>query len=131
MSEPVWIDPAALALAHDESVAEHGGPAGVRDAGLLASALARPQNAWSFGERDLYELAALYGHGIAKNHPFVDGNKRTAFIAAVAFLELNGLVFTAGEADAAVQVIALAAGEIDAEGFAAWLRENAGVRASG
>jgi len=124
VSEPVWIDRAALTLAHEESVAEHGGPSGVRDAGLLESALARPQNAWSYGERDLCELAALYAHGVAKNHPFVDGNKRTAFIVAIAFLELNGLAFTAGEADAAVQVIALAAGEIDAAEFAAWLRGN-------
>lgn len=126
--EPVWIDQQSLSLAHDEVVAETGGLLGVRDAGLLESALMRPRNAWSYGERDLFALAGLYAEGVAKNHPFLDGNKRAAFLAAAAFLELNGQVLIAEEADAAVQVLALAAGEIDGGAFAVWLKANVQAR---
>ena len=123
--EPVWIEEQALRIAHDESIAGHGGASGLRDAGLLESALTRARNAWAYGEDDLVALAALYAEGLAKNHPFVDGNKRAAFLAAIAFLQLNGMTFAAGEADAATQTLALAAGEIDAAAFADWLRANA------
>jgi death-on-curing protein len=126
--ELVWIDAHALRLIHDETVAEHGGASGLRDAGLLESALTRARNAWCYGEDDLFVLAALYGGGVVKNHPFTDGNKRAGFLAAVALLELNRLRFSAGEADAAAQTLALAAGEIGAEAFAAWLKANAEPR---
>jgi len=111
-------------IAHDLSLAVHGGAAGVRDAGLLDSALARPRNLHAYGEGDAAALAAAYAFGIVRNHPFIDGNKRSAFLTAALFLELNGFRFVAGEADAAVRTLALAAGEMGEEEFAAWLREN-------
>jgi death-on-curing protein len=122
--EPVWIDMGALRLVHDEVVAETGGVFGVRDAGLLESALMRPKNAWSYGERDLVALASLYAEGVAKNHPFADGNKRAAFLSAIGFLALNGLDLKAEQVDAAERMIALAGSGIDAAGYAAWLRAN-------
>lgn len=124
-AEPVWIDAAALRIAHAEAVAEFGGPPGVRDDGLLESALARPLNAWSYGETDLAALAGLYAEGIVRNHPFLDGNKRAAFVASMAFLALNATRAAPDQMDAAEQVIALASGSVDADGYAAWLRANA------
>jgi len=112
-------------VAHSEALAVHGGADGVRDQALLVSALARPQNLHACGEADVAKLAAAYAFGIVRNHPFVDGNKRTAFVTAVLFLELNGLHFTATEVSAVLQTLALAASEIDEEEFAEWLRENA------
>jgi death-on-curing protein len=109
-------------------LAGFGGPAGVRDHGLLASALARPRNLFAYGKPTLFTLAASYAFGLAKNHPFIDGNKRTAFIVAVVFLELNGMRFQAGEADAAVATLALAAGEMTEASFAAWLRKHSKPR---
>ena len=117
-----WIDPQALQLLHGESLAEHGGRAGLRDAGLFASALDRPKNLAAYGEPDLAALAASYAKGLAQNHPFVDGNKRAAFLAVGLFLYLNGHRLQATQADATVSVIALAAGELSEEGFAQWLR---------
>lgn len=113
---------------HDEQLAEHGGAAGVRDFGLLESALARPRNAWSYGQDDLVALGALYAAGVMRNHPFVDGNKRTGFLAAYAFLYVNGVEIVADEAEVIVQCLSLAAGEIGEAEFAAWLRENVRVR---
>jgi death-on-curing protein len=124
VSEPVWVERRTVLIAHDEALAAHGGAPGVRDAGLLDSALARPRNLHAYGEEDAAALAAAYAFGIVRNHPFVDGNKRTAFLTAALFLELNGFRFVAGEADAVVRVLALAASEIDEAEFAAWLREN-------
>ena len=110
--EPVWLDERLALAIHDRQLAEHGGGAGVRDAGLLASALTRPQNRWAYGDVDAAELAAAYAYGIARNHPFVDGNKRTAWVLARVFLAMNGheLTFSANEAIAVM--LALAAGEL-------------------
>lgn len=126
--EPKWLGVEAVLVMHEEQIAEHGGAAGIRDRGLLESALARPQNAWSYGQSDLVALGALYAAGIMRNHPFVDGNKRTGFLAAYAFLYVNGLEIVASEAEAIVQCLALAADEIDDSEFAAWLRENVQAR---
>jgi len=121
---PKWLRREAVLILHDESLAEHGGAGGVRDAGLLDSALARPENLFAYGEPDLFDLASLYAAGVVRNHPFVDGNKRTGFLAAAVFLEINGFTLRAGEVDATLKTIALAASEISDEDYAAWLREN-------
>ena len=123
-----WIDKRALLLLHGESLAEHGGASGMRDEGLLDSALARPLNLVAYGEPDLAALAAAYGFGIAKNHPFVDGNKRAAFLVVGLFLYLNGQRLAVTQADATVMVLALAAGEIDEAAFANWIRSNSKPR---
>lgn len=128
MTEPEWIG-AELALAiHEEQIAEHGGAEGLRDRGLLESALARPRNAWGHGVQDLCVLASALGHGIARNHPFVDGNKRTAFVAVETFLILNGLDLTATDAESVVAMLDLAAGEMSEAEFAAWLRDHTVAR---
>mgnify|MGYP004700931917 CR=1 FL=1 len=119
-----WIDKQALLLLHGESVAEHGGATGMRDAGLLDSALARAANLAAYGDPDIAALAATYGYGIARNHPFVDGNKRAAFLSVGLFLALNGYRLVTSQAEATVVIFALAAGEIDEAEFAAWLREH-------
>lgn len=120
--EPVWIfDQVALAV-HDRQLAEHGGIAGVRDAGGLASALARPRNRWEYGEDDRSIIAAAYAFGIARNHPFADGNKRTAWVIANIFLMLNGLEIAFDESDAIRTVEKLAAGELSEDELADWLR---------
>lgn len=124
MTRPVWVDRATVLIGHAESLAAHGGAGGVRDLGLLESALARPQNLHAYGEGDVAALAAAYAFGIVRNHPFVDGNKRTAFLTAALFLELNGFRFAASEADVIVRTLALAASEIDEAEFAAWLRDS-------
>lgn len=128
MTEPEWIGVAVALAIHEEQIAEHGGGEGVRDAGLLESALARPRNAWGYGITDLCALAAALGHGLARNHPFVDGNKRTAFVAVETFLILNGVELTAGDADCVVAMLDLAAGEMSEEEFAAWLRDHTAPR---
>jgi death on curing protein len=120
----VWIDPAVILAVHDEQLAEHGGAAGVRDAGLLESALARPRNLAHYGQPDACELAAAYAFGLAKNHPFIDGNKRSAFVATELFLMLNGWRLTAGDADCVMVMLRLAAGEVDEASFAQWLRAH-------
>ena len=111
----------ALAI-HEEQLAEHGGADGVRDTGLLESALARPQNLLAYGKPDFADLAAAYAAGVARNHPFVDGNKRTAWMLAVVFLDLNGLDLDADIIDALQAMLALAEGRIDENAFAAWVR---------
>jgi death-on-curing protein len=127
-TEPKWLGVDAVLVMHEEQLAEHGGAVGVRDLGLLESALARPQNAWSYGQSDLVALAALYVAGVMRNHPFIDGNKRTGFLAAYTFLFVNGLEIVADEAEVIVQCLSLAADEIDDAEFAAWLRENVQAR---
>ncbi|WP_149537045.1 type II toxin-antitoxin system death-on-curing family toxin [Siccirubricoccus phaeus] len=123
--EPHWLDREVLLLLHRAALAEHGGLAGVRDHGLLDSALARPQNLHAYeGEGDLCRLAAGYAGGIVRNHPFADGNKRTAFIAAIVFLDRNGVVTELAEGEAIAAMLDLAAGDLPEEGFAAWLRDN-------
>lgn len=124
MKDPVWVERQTVLIAHSESLAAHGGAVGVRDEGLLDSALARPLNLHAYGGGDAAALAAAYAFGIVRNHPFVDGNKRTAFLVSALFMELNGFRFVASEADATVRTLALAASEISEEEFAAWLREN-------
>jgi death-on-curing protein len=120
----VWVDKQLLLLLHDESLAEHGGAAGIRDEGLLDSALARPMNLIAYGEPDLAELAASYGVGLAKNHPFVDGNKRAAFLAVGLFLRLNGHRLNASPAAATVAMIDVAAGTLNEADFADWIRRH-------
>lgn len=119
-----WIDKRALLLLHDESLAEHGGAAGLRDEGLLDSALGRPLNLHAYEDPDFAALAAAYGIGIAKNHPFVDGNKRAAFLAAGMFLMLNGYRLRVSQAEATAAMLAVAAGELEEAAFAEWLRRN-------
>jgi death on curing protein len=126
VKEPEWLPKALILAIHDEQLAEHGGGAGVRDEGLLDSALARPRNRYEYDEEtDLASLAAAYAFGIAKNHPFIDGNKRTAFVAAEVFLDVNGLTLVATDQDCVITMLRLASGEIDEDTFAAWLRTNA------
>jgi death-on-curing protein len=121
-----WISKPALLLLHDESLAEHGGAPGIRDEGLLDSALARPLQLASYGDPppDLAALAASYGVGLAKNHGFVDGNKRAAFLAVGLFLGINGFRLHASQADATLTMLAVAAGEIDELAFAGWIRAH-------
>lgn len=111
--------------AHARSLKDHGGAAGVRDEGLLASALARPQNLAAYRDPTLFELAAALGYGLVKNHPFIDGNKRTAFLCAYVFLGLNGLALEADEAEAAAIMLDLAAGKVSEAEFARWLELSA------
>jgi death-on-curing protein len=120
----IWIDERVVRAVHEEQLAEHGGGIGVRDAGLLASALARPLHLATYGDPDAAALAAAYGFGLAKNHPFVDGNKRTAFVAVELFLSLNGWDLTAGDGDCVLTMLALAGGDLSEAEFAAWLRSN-------
>jgi death on curing protein len=119
-----WVDKRALLLLHDESLAEHGGAAGIRDEGLLDSALARPLNLDGYGTPDFADLAASYAIGLAKNHAFVDGNKRVAFLATGLFLHQNGYRLQASQVDATLTMLAVASGEIDEAGFAVWLRKH-------
>ena len=122
MSEPTWISKAVLLAIHGRLLAEHGGASGLRDEGLLESALASPRNHFEYGETDIFVLAASYAFAITSSRPFIDGNKRSACASTGAFLELNGFRLTASEPDAVRAVLALSKGEIDAQGFAAWLR---------
>ena len=119
-----WVEKQALLLLHDESLAEHGGASGLRDEGLLESALARPLNLVAYAAQDFADLAAAYGFGIAQNHPFVDGNKRAAFLAVGLFLHINGYRLKVEQAEAAATVLALASGELEEPAFAAWIRER-------
>lgn len=119
-----WVDREALVLLHDESLAEHGGSAGMRDEGLFESALARPKNLAAYENPDIASLAAAYGVGLAKNHAFVDGNKRAAFLAVGLFVALNGYRLRASQVEATQAMLAVAAGEMDEPAFAAWIRAN-------
>jgi death-on-curing protein len=123
---PVWLEIADALAIHDRQLAEHGGGTGVRDAGMLDSALARPVNRWSYGEEDRCALAAAYAYayGVARNHPFVDGNKRTAWILARLFLALNGVAPVFAPEDAIRTMLALAAGELSEEELADWFRQH-------
>ena len=120
----VWLSRELILAIHDEQLAEHGGSAGLRDQGLLESALARPLNRAGYGDPDIAELAAFYAIGIARNHPFVDGNKRTAFAALFTFLALNGAEFGPPEVDATMAMLRLAAGELTDQTFIDWVRGN-------
>ena len=121
----VWIETRDVLAIHDRLLALHGGASGVRDRGLLESALARPRQHHAYADSpDILEMAALCTAGVVRNHPFVDGNKRTGFVIGVLFLELNGFEFKASEEDATQAVTSLAAGTLDESGYRAWLREN-------
>lgn len=125
-AEPRWLDSAVALAIHDRQLAEHGGGTGVRDAGMLESALARPINAWAYGVDDHAALAAAYAFGVARNHPFVDGNKRTAWVLARMFLALNGAELRFEPADAVRTMLALAAGELGEDELADWFRQRLG-----
>ena len=120
--KPVWLERQALLLLHGESLAEHGGAPGVRDEGMLESALARPQNKLQYGAPDVHELAAAYAFGFAKNHAFIDGNKRAALLATGVFLKMNGWALRTGQAEAIGAMLALAEGTWSEADFADWLR---------
>ena len=119
-----WLDAALIHAVHEEQLAEHGGGSGVRDANLLASALARPEQLAHYGSPDAADLAASYGFGISRNHPFIDGNKRIAFVAVELFLALNGFDLTAPDAQCVVNMLDLAAGNLPEAAFAEWIRQN-------
>lgn len=124
MSAWKWINHEVLLLLHDESLAEHGGASGLRDQGLLESALARPLNLALYEKPDVADLAAAYGVGLAKNHAFVDGNKRAAFLAVGLFLALNGYRLSATQADATLIMLSVASGGFPEADFANWIRKN-------
>ena len=126
MREPVWIEERDALVLHERLLALHGGASGVRDGALLESALARPRQKYAYAHNtDIIDMAAACTAGILRNHPFIDGNKRTGFVVGILFLELNGYRFTATEEDATQAVMALAAGTLDEAGYTAFLRANA------
>lgn len=124
MDEPHWLTRDIIVAIHYEHLAIHGGAGGLRDESMLASALDRPRNKWIYEQAELPELAAACAFGIARNHPFVDGNKRTSLLALYTFLGINGVDFIVPEADAAAIILALAAGEVSEEGLVRWVRDN-------
>jgi len=124
VTEPRWLTLEEVVVAHERQLARFGGPAGMRDQGALESALDRPRNKFAYGEREMAVLAAAYAYGIARNHPFVDGNKRAAFIAMMAFLRLNDIRFAPSPAEATSAILGLAAGEISEDGLTRWIRDN-------
>ena len=124
MNEPIWLDVEILVDLHAEQLALFGGPDGIRDQGMLESALGRPVNKFAHGETDLAALAAAYAFGIARNHPFVDGNNRAAFGAIIVFLGLNDIDFLVPPESATAMILALAAGEVNEEGLTRWIRDN-------
>ena len=125
MKEPYWLTRDECLALHDMMLAQYGGCPGIRDEGLLESALARPQQLHHYGKPGMPEMAAAYTVGIVKNHPFLDGNKRTGFMLGAGFLERNGYEFTATEAEVVIRTLALAAGEMSEADYAAWLETNA------
>lgn len=124
MREPRWLPKDLMLHVHNRQLAEHRGGAGVRDEGLLKSALSRPQNLFAYGESELAALAGAYAFGIAKNHPFIDGNKRTAFVACELFLAANGYDLATSDEECLAMMLGLASSEVSEAEFAAWLREN-------
>jgi len=124
VTEPIWLSVDLVLAIHDEQLREFGGPPGLRDRGLLESALARPLNKYAYGNDDLAALAAAYGFGLARNHAFVDGNKRIALLSMITFLGLNEIEFVVPEAEAVVVTLEVAAGEIDEIGLTRWIRDH-------
>jgi len=124
--EPIWVQQRVVIAAHEESLAEHGGPSGIRDIGMLESALARPKNLFAYSETEpsLEQMAAAYAYGITANHPFVDGNKRTAFITSITFLALNGIRISADKAETYLTFYGLAEGSVTEEQLAGWFVLN-------
>jgi death-on-curing protein len=126
MREPRWLDTTIVLDVHAEQLALFGGGDGIRDVGLLESALARPLNKLAYGEANLAALAAAYAFGIARNHPFVDGNKRAAFASIIVFLGLNGIDFDVAPHEATAMIVGLAAGEVDEDGLTRWIADRIG-----
>lgn len=124
MRQPRWVTLEQAVRIHAEQLARFGGPDGIRDRGMVESAMGRPQNKCAYGETDLTALAAAYAYGIAPNHPFVDGNKRAAFMVMMVFLRKNGIAFAPSEPMATAALLGLASGEIEEEGLARWIRDN-------
>jgi len=124
MTPLIWIEESVVLALHEEHLAEHGGAVGVRDRGLLQSALSRPQNLVAYDDPDIAALAAAYGYGLVRNHPFVDGNKRTAFTVTETFLALNGHELTADDLSCIVMMLRLAEGNLSEKEFAAWIQAN-------
>jgi death-on-curing protein len=124
MSEPLWLSQPGVVAMHQEQLARFGGPQGLRDVGMLVSALGRPRNKWTYEDADLISCAAAYAFDLARNHPFVDGNKRIAFIAMGAFLEKNGVRFECDQAQAITAIVELAAGNLSEDGLEAWIRDT-------
>jgi death-on-curing protein len=124
MTEPIWLDVDEVIDMHAEQLAMFGGPEGIRDRGALESAIARPVNKWHYGETDLASLAAAYAFGLARNHAFVDGNKRAAFLAMMVFLRVNGIPFAPDPAHATEIILSLAASEVSEESLVRWIRDN-------
>lgn len=122
--DPIWLDLETLLSVHEDLLSRFGGAAGIRDRNLLESALGRARHQFAYGDTDLCTLAASYAYGIVNNHPFIDGNKRTGFVAAAMFLELNGFQFTAPQVDSAVMTLALADKSVKESSYAQWLRDN-------
>lgn len=122
--EPVWIEKAVALAIHDRQLAEHGGGSGIRDIGMLESALARPVNQWTYGQDDLHALAAAYAFGVVRNHPFVDGNKRSGWVLARLFLMLNGVTIRFDATDATRTMLDFAAGTLSEEELADWFRQH-------
>lgn len=131
MKRPVWMLRETVLALHEQLLAEFGGSEGLRDTGLLESALTRPQNKLAYKTPSVFDLAAAYAFGLVKNHPFVDGNKRLGFAVAIVFLEMNGYRFTATEADATVKTLALAAGAMTEAAYAAWIKAHARPQRAG
>jgi death-on-curing protein len=124
MSEPIWLDVDEVIDMHAEQLAIFGGPEGIRDRGLLESAILRPVNQWHYGQTDMAALAAAYAFGLARNHAFVDGNKRIAFQAMMVFLRGNEIAFAPEPAQATAMILSLAAGEVSEESLTRWIRDN-------
>jgi len=124
MTEPIWLKKAVILALHDRLLAEFGGGTGTRDPERLEAAVARPVQRFHYGHTELHDLAASYAAAIIQGHPFIDGNKRTGFVCAVIFLELNGRIFSASEEDAVVQTLGLASSELTEQEYADWLRKN-------
>jgi death-on-curing protein len=124
VKRPVWLLRDTILVLHEQLIATFGGPAGIRDEGLLDSALARPENRLAYGKPTIFDLAAAYAFGLVKNHAFIDGNKRIGFAAAVVFLETNGYIFEAAEADAVLRTLALAASAMTESDYAHWMKAN-------
>jgi death-on-curing protein len=122
--EPRWLSLEQIKVAHERQLARFGGPAGLRDEGALVSAMMRPVNRWQYEQADLPELAATYAFGLARNHPFVDGNKRVAFVAMMLFLRKNRIRFSPDPAEATAIMLALAAGQVDEAGLTRWIKDN-------
>jgi death-on-curing protein len=124
LNEPVWVNPDAVFIFHEENLLAFGGASGIRDRGAIESALARPQNLFAYGQPDLFDLAAAYTAGLSQNHGFVDGNKRTAFLTGVVFLAENGYDVAAEQAEVIAAMLELADHQIDESGYAQWLRDH-------